>query len=134
MAAELYGVSLDEALQNVVERSFYEDCTIVRNDDGTYDVEDTCSYLEVGWTYEGGLEFYSDPVVEHSRLMGSCETFTATEHIRYHLPDIVAGFESGQWLNADLTYQPVYDESGESGSDDNIAGWVLAATYVTYAA
>lgn len=127
MVATITEGTLDDALAALSE-NFFLDTAIIRNDDGTYDVESTTRYLEVGWTRKGGLVWYSEPEPDdHTRLMDPCETFTGSEHLHYHFPGTIAMLEEGGVHRVEFTYQVVYTEEPDPEDDDNIIGWVLAA-------
>lgn len=133
--------TLDEALTDIANRSFYEAADVIPNDDGTFTVRDSFDYNsgdEVTWTYAHGLDAGS-AAMDYSRLHESYETYDDAAHIRYNLPGAVSELESGARdihfeyaiaMNEDIEYDSdgnAIDEDGEL--TDDIAGWTLIAYY-----
>lgn len=138
-------MSLDEALQQVANASFYEDKQITPETDGNgniagYRVEDdygmnTDDWL---WTYDQGL-MDTDSVSEASRLMDHYEHFSSPHHIRYNMPESVKALENGQTVTFayaivrdddaifDEETQEFYDADGDP--TDDVAGWILTADW-----
>ena len=132
-------VSLDEALQQVANASFYEDRQITP-EAGGYRVEDDYGMNtdDWQWSYDQGL-MDTDSVSETSRLMEHYEQFTDAGHIRYNMPESVKALENGQTVtfayavvrDADAIFdeetQEFYDTDGDP--TDDIAGWILTADW-----
>ena len=138
-------MSLDEALQQVANASFYEDKRITPETDGNgdiagYRVEDDygVNTNDWQWSYDQGL-MDADSVSETSRLMEHYEQFANAEHIRYHMSESVKALENGQTVT--FAYAIVYDadaifdEKTQEYYDadgcltDDIAGWILTADW-----
>lgn len=133
--------NLDEALQAVADRSFYEPTLITplsaaphdpRNEVVAWLVDEGTNILpadEVTWTYANGIA--DGPETEKSRLFEAYETFATAEHVRYNMGESVEHLESGTSavvfayavVNVDVD-DPAH-ESGDTA--DNVAGWALLA-------
>lgn len=122
-------MTIDEALESVAKRSFYEDCKltpairdreIITEDD--YHVAPADG---VFWTYDDGIvdsdgKRFDVDCVEVSRCMEPCEFFATAEHIRYHMAESVEALEAGKPVS--FSYQVVNSlECGEP------VGWCLIA-------
>src|SRR5690554_5629793 len=99
----MFYLTLDEALQDVANRSFYEDCKVtplVMADDHAdirgYVVEDDISHAtdEWRWSYDEGIHD-RDSVSETSRLHSHFEYYTHADHVRYNMPESVEALENG---------------------------------------
>ena len=124
-------MSLDEALQQVANASFYEDLVVIPVDGG-FVVEDGYSYLAEGWEYtEMGLD--GPDHFETTRLMESYESFDTAQHIRYNMPESVEALENGQAVEfayavvMDLDIDWGDDELNEMYEGDEVAGWLLVS-------
>lgn len=140
--------TLDDALQIVADRSFYEDTRVtplVHADDASMieaylvDEDHLRQSDDWEWSYERGI-LDADSVSEVSRLMDHCEHFATADHIRFHMADAVELLESGTssvgfayvivrdsdviWNESDGNY---YGADGELA--DEIAGWALVAEW-----
>lgn len=140
--------TLNEALQIVADRSFYEDTRITP----LVDVEDASmieAYLvdedhlhqsaDWEWSYERGI-LDADSVSECSRLFEPSEFLSCAAHIRFHMGEAVERLESGISSvgfacvivrDSDVIWneetQAYYDAGGELA--DEIAGWALVAEW-----
>ena len=140
--------TLNDALQIVADRSFYEDTRITP----LVDVEDASmieAYLvdvdhlhqsdEWEWSYARGI-IDSDSVSECSRLFEPSEFLSCAAHVQYNMADAVERLESGTSSvgfayvivrDADVTFNELdgnyYDADGELA--DDIAGWALVAEW-----
>ena len=140
--------TLNEALQIVADRSFYEDTRITP----LVDVEDASmieAYLvdedhlhqsdDWEWSYERGI-LDTDSVSECSRLFEPSEYLSCAAHVRHNMADAVELLESGTSSvgfayvivrDSDVTFneetQAYYDADGELA--DDIAGWALVAEW-----
>lgn len=138
-------MSLDEALQQVANASFYEDKQITPETDGNgniagYRVEDDYGMNtdDWRWTYDQGL-MDTDSVSETSRLMDHYEYFDSSQHIRYNMPESVKALENGQTVT--FAYAVVYDDDAvfdeetqefydaDGDPTDDVAGWILTADW-----
>lgn len=131
--------TLDEALADIAERSFYDDAVVTPEIDGTYSVEQHVTGFgdTVYWTYEGGMQGL-DEALDHSRVHESYETYTNSGHIRYNLSVAVAELEEGNPVG--FTYVIVDNEDSECGDPDGscdalgecfceqTVGWALIAS------
>lgn len=104
--------TLDQVLEEVARRSFYEDSAAQLTDSDGYQIEDTHAGDDmapdgVQWTYEAGLEATEHRTwSEDSGLMEPCMFFETAGHIRYNLPGAVEALEAGKLV--EFSYQPVY--------------------------
>ena len=127
----MYGTTtyatLNEALQDIANRSFYEDA-IVRPENGQYIVEDDAGTGEESymWTYEKGGE-YSDDVLDYSRTHESCERYDEARHIRFNLDGAVAELEEGNPVIFKYVTLNAYCEDPEPCEEDHLVGWALIA-------
>ena len=137
-------LTLDEALQDVANRSFYEDCKVtplVMADEPAdvrgYVVEDDTSHAtdEWSWSYDEGIHD-RDSVSETSRLHESYENYGRAEHIRYNMTESVTALENGIPVtfayaivdNADVTTDDQGNGTDKDGFPaDSVAGWILVA-------
>ena len=130
--------TLDEALQDIAERSFYEDATVAPVEGG-YEVTDDFSTAYAGdsiqWTYDGGMELPGG-ILDSSRLHESYEFYNDVRHIRYHMASAIEAIESGHAVT--FAYAIVedlncFDGSGDALTEcedcqcDRTVGWVLLA-------
>lgn len=140
----MFYLTLDEALQDVANRSFYEDCKVtplVMADDHAdirgYVVEDDISHAtdEWRWSYDEGIHD-RDSVSETSRLHDPCETYTHADHVRYNMPESVAALENGVPVtfayaivdDADVTTDDQGNGTDKDGYPaDPVAGWIMIA-------
>lgn len=140
--------TLDDALQIVADRSFYEDTRItplVHADDTSMieaylvDVDHLHPSEEWEWSYERGLHD-TDSVSECSRLFEPSEFLSRAAHVRHNMADAVERLEAGTSSvafayvivrDADVIWnedtQAYYDADGELA--DDIAGWALVAEW-----
>lgn len=134
-------LTLDQALEMVARRSFYESCLVQKQPNGLYLVESHYTGVEESqnWEYETGIDTSGiTHLIDESRLMEAYESFTESNHIRYHEPVAVAMLKEGHGIG--FTYI-VADElcQGEGSDDENCnhpdgcqtdhtAGWALVAT------
>lgn len=140
--------TLDEALQIIADRSFYEDTRITP----LVDVEDASmveAYLvdvdhlhqgeEWEWSYERGI-LDADSVSECSRLFEPSEFLSCAAHVRHNMADAVERLESGTSSvgfayvivrDSDVIWneetQAYYDSDGDLA--DDLAGWALVAEW-----
>lgn len=119
--------TLDEALQDIANRSFYEDA-IVRPEDGQYIVEDDAGTGEESymWTYEHGGEYPSD-VLDYSRTHESYEFYDEAHHVRFNLDRAMAELEAGNPVIFKYVTLDAYCEDHEPCDEDHVAGWALIA-------
>lgn len=132
-----FHATLEDALQDIANRSFDESALVTPTDNG-YLVENdwnTCIADDVVmWTYNGGLELPRN-ISDHSPLHEPCEFYDSSEHVRYNLSNAVADLESG--LPVAFTYLVVstypecerdecWDEC-ECDFSDLTTGWILAS-------
>ena len=119
--------TLDEALTDIAQRSFYEDATVRRTDDG-YEVDDDHGRGDESypWTYDGGAEYPAE-VVDHSRLHESYEFYDEARHVRYNLSAAVAMIEEGTPITFKYVTLDAPCEDSEPCDDDHLAGWALIA-------
>ena len=131
------GLTLDDALQAVAERSFYEDATVTPSGDGTYTVSDdygtAYSGDDLGWTYSEGLDLEwgnAGHAREWTRVFEPFEYWDDAGHVRYNLPEAVEALERGRAVT--FAYAVVTDvdlvwsEEQQTGEDD-IIGWCVLA-------
>ena len=140
--------TLNDALQIVADRSFYEDTCItplLNADNHTYveaylvDEDHLHQGEEWEWSYARGI-IDSDSVSECSRLFEPSEFLSCAAHVQYNMADAVERLESGTSSvgfayvivrDADVTFneetQAYYDAEGELA--DDIAGWALVADW-----
>lgn len=137
-------LTLEQALQAVADRSFYEPCIVVpviRTDNSDvlgYLVEDDGNVIstdEVEWSYAGGISRGSEN--ECTRLMDAYESFTDHQHIAWHMDGALEQLQDGNpvWF----AYAVVRDSAVEWDDDaqvyrdsdgievDDVAGWCLMA-------
>lgn len=114
-------LTLEQALAEVANRSFYEDCLVSPNGDGTYTVYDALIDGTEEWYYTD-TDATGPDVSERSRIMESCESFTFASHIRYHMAGAVEALEDGKAV--EFGYALVSDS--ETGEFDN---WLMVANY-----
>lgn len=136
MAEKTYA-TLTEALDDIAQRSFYESADVIPNDDGTYTVRDSHSFVDdsVMWTYENGLEAGTG-AMDYSRLHESYESYSDASHIRYNLRYAVEALEDERKA-VHFTYVIVdgYPSTPEDIADDEAGiydatvGWALIAYY-----
>lgn len=136
-------LTLDEALQDVASRSFYEDCKVTpllrAGSDRIegYIVEDDTSHAtdDWQWTYDDGIRG-RDSVSEMSRLHDSYETYTHAEHIRYNMGESVEALENGIPVtfayaivdDADVTTDDLGNGTDKDGHPaESVAGWIMVA-------
>ena len=139
------GLTLDDVLQAVAERSFDEDVTVTPNGNGTYDVSDDYGtayagdYL--GWTYSGGLDLScgnAGHAREWSRVFEPFEYWDNAGHVRYNMPGAVEALERGKAVtfayavvtNSDLVWweeRQTYIDADGCTYTDNITGWCVLA-------
>lgn len=133
--------TLDEALEDVARRSFYEDCIVTPLRDGTFRVEDDYGTIDTDqWelSHDDGFSWCSSaPMPEHSRLMEPCESFATAGHIRYHMSEVEdieslglpVAFAYVIVNDADFPWELSEDERFEQGftDDDRTIGWALAS-------
>lgn len=136
-------LTLDEALQDIANRSFYEGCTVTPcfaagegypHPIAAYRVEDSANHMDDdwSWTYDNGVED-SDSVSECSRLFDPYESFNSSANIRHYLPEAVEELEYGSSAVA-FSYAIVQDldhvcDYPDQGCDDDIAGWIICANF-----
>ena len=122
--------TLDEALHDIANRSFYEDATVFQNSDGSYTVENDygMSYAgdDIKWTYEGGMEI-PDGVIDNTRLMETYETLSESSHIRFWLDAALERLESGNAVTFAYAVVSAYPGYGAYEGEDYAVGWVLMA-------
>ena len=130
--------ALDGALQDIADRSFYEDATVTPHQNG-YAVEDDFSTAYAGdtipWTCDGGMELPGG-ILDNSRLHEPNEFYNDAQHIRYHMASAVEALEAGHAVT--FAYAIVedlncFDGSGDALTEcedcqcDRTIGWVLLA-------
>ena len=130
--------ALDGALQDIAERSFYEDATVTPVEGG-YEVTNDFSTAYAGdsiqWTYDGGMELPAD-ISDNSRLHDPAEYYDHAQHLRFNLPAAIEALESGHAVT--FAYAIVEDLNCFDGSGDVLTecedcqcdrtiGWVLLA-------
>ena len=130
--------ALNGALQDIAERSFYEDATVTPVEGGYKVTEDfSTAYAgdSIQWTYDGGMELPGG-ILDNSRLHYPAEYYDGAHHIRYNLPAAVEALESGHAVT--FAYAIVEDLNCFDGSGDVLTecedcqcdrtvGWVLLA-------
>lgn len=139
------GLTLDDALQAVAERSFYEDATVTPSGDGAYTVSDdygtAYSGDDLGWTYAGGLDLEwgnAGHAREWTRVFEPFEYWDDAGHVRYNLPGAVEALERGRAVtfayavvaNSDLAWDDDSQEYADADGttyDDNAVGWIVLA-------
>ena len=141
MRTEIYA-TLDEALNDIAKRSFYEGARVTPNDDGTFTVSDEANPNDdsVYWTYGGGMET-DYGVMDNSRVMEPAETFATAAHIRYNLSGAVSALEDDTPIQFHYVIVDAYCDLGEDNADceftggygecmeDHTVGWALLAYY-----
>src|SRR5699024_4482077 len=136
-------LTLDEALQDVANRSFYEDCTVTpcyAAGEGypfpivAYRVEDSTNHNsdDWSWSYDNGVED-TGSVSECSRLFDPYESFSSSANIRHYLPEAVEELEYGT-AEVAFSYAIVRDldhvcELPDQGCDSCVAGWIICADF-----
>lgn len=89
--------ALDSALQDIAERSFYEDATVTPVEGG-YEVTEDFSTAYAGdaipWSYDGGMELPRG-ILDSSRVHEPNEFYNDVRHIRYHMASAVEALEAG---------------------------------------
>ena len=141
----MFASTLDEALEEIARRSFYESVKVVPVSKANKLGEIYGYLIEDGyganiaedwfWSREGGVEGPS--VDDASTLMAADEAFLCADHVRYNLQGAVSALEEGKAVTfayaivtdaeLDLDEDGFYaDATGETYCDD-IAGWLLAA-------
>lgn len=129
--------TLDEALEEVARRSFYDDCTVTpaimarTHEIVGYTVSDDTGLdlpYEWTWTPAGGITDHG-AASEVSRLHDPAERYDDPAHIRFNLPDSVAALESGTPVS--FAYAPVHalDPEDPEDPEDGIVGWLLASIF-----
>ena len=125
--------TLDGALSDIAERSFYDDAT-VRRTAGGYAVTADCSAAEecLRWSYAGGIEL-PDDTADNTRAYEPYECITTAAQMRYALSSAVELIEAGHAvsfqyviLEADpVTAEDIADD--EAGLYDGVVGWAIIA-------
>lgn len=130
--------TLDSALQDIAERSFYEDATVTPVEGG-YEVTEDFSTAYAGdsiqWTYDGGMELPGD-ILDNSMLHDPAEFYDGAQHIRHNVAPAVEALEAGHAVT--FAYAIVedlncFDGSGDALTEcedcqcDRTIGWVLLA-------
>ena len=130
--------TLDGALQDIAERSFYDDATVTPVEGG-YEVTDDFSTAYAGdtipWTYDGGMELPAD-ISDNSRLHVPAEYYDRAQHLRFNLPAAIEALEAGHAVT--FAYAIVedlncFDGSGDALTEcedcqcDRTIGWTLLA-------
>lgn len=128
--------TLSDALQEVADRSFYEDVTITPLPDGTFESEDDHGTAYAGdtvmWDYMGGMEL-PNGVIDNSRLHETYESYTGAGHVEYNLPRAVETLREGTpvtfaYAQVDgYATTPEDIEDDENGLYDGCVGWALLA-------
>ena len=131
--------TLDSALSDIADRSFYEDATVTPLGNGLFTVEGDFSTAYAGdsimWSYDAGMSLPAN-VADHSRLHETYEFYDAAEHVSYNLPHAVEALEAGHVIT--FAYAIVEDLYCFDGSGDSLTdcedcdcyrtvGWVLLA-------
>lgn len=132
--------TLTEAMQDIANRSFYEDANVVPCapitglSTGTivgYLVTDDTSHAtdDWTWTYNTGVQD-RDSVSETTRLFDPAETWTDARHIYNGLPETIEYLEDGKG-SVTFAYAVVYDGDADRDDDDadDIAGWIAVAIH-----
>ena len=123
-------LTLDEALQDIASRSFYEGARIERFDNKIWGVSDDANPGEESyvWTYKNGAE-YPDELLDHSRVHEAWEFYDEAYHIRYNLSAAVEALEEGKPVIFHYVTLDAYceDPEPEDCQEDHIAGWALIA-------
>lgn len=140
----MFYLTLDEALQDVANRSFYEDCKVtplVMADNPAdvrgYVVEDDTSHAtdEWSWSYSEGIQD-RDSVSETSFLHLAGEFYDDAAHVRYNMPESVAALENGvpvTFAYAIVDDDDVTTDDQGNGTDrdgypaDPVAGWIMVS-------
>lgn len=131
--------TLDEALTDIANRSFYDDAVVSPEIDGTYSVEQhVTGYGDtVYWTSEGGMQGL-DEALDNSRVHEAYEYYETSGHIRYNLPEAVEELEAGNPVG--FTYVIVDHAEPDCNNDWNLCeehgecqceqtvGWALVAS------
>lgn len=129
--------TLDEALEEIATRSFYESATVTPSTYGTYDVSDDFGTAfpddVVTWTYEKGIETDAD---EHAGIMEPCQYFDTAHHVRYYLPAAVEHLEARRgpvtfaYVQVDTVASTAEDiADDEAGLYDGTVGWTILARH-----
>ena len=121
--------TLDQALEEVAERSFYEPCRVCKSGD-IYTVEDWRTGVEeyTSWTWEDG-PVIPERALDNSRVHEPYEYYHEAAHIRYNLDVAVGAIEAGMAVG--FTYVVVdaeCDHGDEYCGNDHAVGWMLVAT------
>lgn len=116
--------TLNEALEDITNRSFYEGA-VVSPENGAYVVEDDINPGEssVAWSRGTGMDL-AENVLDNSRVHASFEYYSTAGHIRYNLADAVEALENGETVA--FHYVFVDDVAGDFEDDPNV-GWALLA-------
>lgn len=117
-------LTIDEALDAIARRSFYEDAIITPQGDGTFLVEDDWNTIPDDMFYWYNNELCSDyPLTEydHSGLMDPSEFLDNHRQIERYLPTATAALKRGKTVC--FSYFVVRDLD----DGDEVAGWMLVA-------
>lgn len=122
--------TLDEALNDIAARSFYESARVTKLDNG-YEVEGWHTGVDESamWTYQDGIELTCDPL-DYSRVHESYESYETAGHIRYNLEAAVEAIEEGTPVGFTYVVADAYceDDNREDCNEDHFVGWLLVAT------
>lgn len=126
--------TIDEALENIAARSFYEAADVIPNDDGTYSIVDSPGMIDdvVMWSYSEGMDLPTG-AYDYSRVHEPAEFYDNAAHIRYNLSGAVERLAEGgavhfQYVIAEADPETPEDiADAEAGQYDGTVGWALVA-------
>lgn len=126
--------TLEEALENIAGRSFYESADVIPNDDGTYTLVDSPGMIDdcVPWTYSEGMDLPAG-AYDYSRVHEPSEYYDNATHVRYNLGGAVDRLAEGkavhfQYVVAEASPETPEDiADAEVGQYDGTVGWALVA-------
>lgn len=126
--------TLDEALENIARRSFYEAADVIPNDDGTYTIVDAPGMIDDGaaWTYAEGMELPTG-AYDYSQVHEPSEFYDDARHIRYNVGGAVDRLAEGKAVHFQYVIATADPETPEdiaddlAGQYDGTVGWALVA-------
>lgn len=116
--------TLNEALEDIANRSFYEGAVIIP-ENGAYHVENDSNPGEdsVTWSEGTGMDL-PENVLDNSRVHENFEYYSTATHLRFNLEGAVEALENGETVA--FHYVFVDDVAGDF-EDDPTVGWALLA-------
>lgn len=126
--------TIDEALENIAARSFYEAADVIPNDDGTYSIVDAPGMIDdvVMWSYSEGMDLPTG-AYDYSRVHEPSEYYETAVHIRYNLSYAAERLSEGKAVHFQYVIVESYPETPEDIADaevgqyDGTVGWALVA-------